>query len=169
MIAKLEGVEFQSGSRCQGGPPSPWSMLGRRASQGSNRIGSRRCPRNKGRAQDPNVRRVQPARPAPADLRSLAYGRRGPRGNANRGLGPRPSRLRCDLRPTSGAQLCSCNDGPHKPSRCLSPPSEAPHRLFGPSLRSKPVTPADLPLEPRVQRFSGFRVAAINIKPSTAA
>ncbi len=81
--------------------------------------------------------------------------------------GPAGSAAICGLR--QGLQLCSCNDGPHKPSRCLSPPSEAPHRLFGPSLRSKPVTPADLPREPRVQRFSRFRVAAVDIKPSTAA
>jgi hypothetical protein len=102
-------------------------------------------------------------------VRSLAYGRRGPRGNANGGRGLRRSRLRCDPRSTSEPPPCSCNDEPHKPSRCLSPPSEASHGLFGPSLRSKPITPADLPREPRVQGFSGFGVAGVDIEPSTAA
>ncbi len=66
------------------------------------------------------MRREQPARPAPAGLRSLAYGRRGRRRNADRGRGPRSRRLRCDLRFTSGPLLCSCSEGPHKPSKPLS-------------------------------------------------
>lgn len=82
---------------------------------------SKACSRatHKKREFKVHMRHEQPAGPVPGRLRSLAFGRNGPLGNADLGRGPRRSRFLCDLLFGSGPLPCFCIDGPHNPLESL--------------------------------------------------